>query len=249
MTAVTRLESLLSLLTSPQGKTQLAQQSEEIAEHIPAPFHPAVSSPLRGHSAWQHSGPSVATCCAGPEEAIKRASSPPGNHSQPHTEQDVNAAAHPDTPGRDTCASDERAATGGTQQPAHVLTAEAGSTGCMKLVTTSTPRPRQPDARAVPMAKHPARAVWRPQHCRSGGSGRHEHCHHSDECAAADTASPGERCRWEQRIGAALRRAQVLACDAGRTTASPGQGVPRPACEFPMSLIATSRAGMLMCFW
>lgn len=192
------------LLTSPQTKTQPARQSENVSDRFPASACCANSSPLPGCNGQQAEALYIAAESGEPRKESSGAHCPSDAHSNPLTEQDINAAALPDTLGRSMPASCEGAAADVTQQRAHLAAAHEGGTACRQLVTAATPQPRQTDARAVPTAKHPAPAAW---HSVRHGDGSMRNDQHHDAISAA--ASPGERRRWEQRIGAALQRAQV----------------------------------------
>src|SRR5207237_66716 len=95
----------------------------------------------------------------------------------------------------------EGAAADGTQQPAHSAAEHEGGTVCRQLVTVATPQPRQTDARAVPTAKHPVPIAWHTVRHSDGSMSDDQH-----NMAVSVAASPEERRRWEQRIGAALQR-------------------------------------------
>ena len=204
MTAVTRLESLLLLLTSPQSKTQPPRQSDHLADRFPATDCCGSSSPLHGCSGQQAEALHIVATCGDPQRKSSGAHSPSDAQSKPLTEQDINAGASPDMLCRGRPAPCEGVAADCTQQPAHPAAAHEGGTACRQLSIAATPRPRQTDARAVPTAKHPAPTAW---HSVRHGDGSMCDNQHHDAISAA--ASPGERRRWEQRVGAALQRTQV----------------------------------------
>ena len=206
MTSATRLESLLLLLTSPQSKAQLARRSDDVADRFSATAWCASNTALHSCSGQQADATHVASVFGEPPKNSSGAHSPSGTKGGPLGEQDINAELSPDMLCRGKPASCEAAAAACMQQPAHSAAAYEGGTACRQLVTVATPQPRQTDARAVPTAKHPAPAVW---HSLRHSNGMCIDLGHAGEGAGDAPTSPGERRRWEQRIGTALQRAQV----------------------------------------
>ena len=146
----------------------------------------------------------IAAVCGEAHKVSSGAHTPGDARGDPLGAQDINATTSPGTLCRGRPASCEGAAADGTQQPAHSAAAHEGGTACRQLVIVATPQPRQTDARAVPTAKHPAPTAW---HSVQHSDGRM--CEDQNYVAMNVAASPGERRRWEQRIAAALQRAQV----------------------------------------
>lgn len=219
MAAATRLESLLSLLVSPQKDAEAEGRVEDRRTLDLATDGATAKNSLHVHTqnaGQRHDEP------AGVQAIIKRQrSGVTGDtgagcpHSQPFTQKDQNAglAAAPDLLGGGGGANTACTAANADQlQRAELATEQpvalhGAAVTCRELIVAATPRPRDPDARAIPTARHRAPAGLQ-LHTDSSGSGEETLGAVGADAMPAVT-SPGERRRWELRLSAATQRAQV----------------------------------------